>query len=276
MLTFRTQRQLNDFLGRKISPTFMGEIEFCIFDKFKHNRILFTAEHAAWKKLRLPKFGKNAYVVVGERNTDLLAKLAALHLRSAYLIPWICRINADPARDPKELGKGLTLFSRVWKGEKKVTRILIHRDKDYFSKLERYHQLIASLNPKAIISIHGMNMKRKFDLLLGFGKNYGAIGGKKNAFKFKHEFHSFLENILWRMGLKSLDIAVSTWLLVGSRNYVITRHIIEHNKKGGNRIGVQAEFNWKGRVGKGENLSVEYQVAVQALGEFMLKWIQER
>lgn len=278
-LTFDSSVSLEAFLKRKLNPIEKDNIEFCVMEKFPVNRILFTAEHAVCNKIPMERFGKKAYITIGDINTDLLAKLAAFSTRSAYVIPQFLRTQADAARPPEELGTGLRLFSKIFYSESQSTiYIPIHTDPSYLPYLQGYHKTIEQLDPRAIISIHGMHLKRKFDLLFGFGENYGAIGGKKQAFKFKNEFNSFLDDVFKGLGLEgNLNIAVSTWLLTGSRNYVISNHVIEHNKKSERkRIGMQAEFNWKGRVKKDDMIPIQsYQVITQALGDFVFRWIRE-
>jgi len=275
-LTFDSSESLRAFFTRKLNPTEKNNIEFCVMEKFPVNKILFTAEHAVCNKIPMKKFGKKAYIGIGDKNTDLLAKLAAFSIRSAYMIPKFLRTEADASRSPEELGLGLRLFSKIFysKGQS-TTYIPIHTDPSYLPYLQGYHRTIEELDPRTIISIHGMHIKRKFDLLFGFGENYEAIGGKKEAFRFKNEFNSFLDNVFKKLGLRgNLNIAVSTWFLTGSRNYVISNHVIEHNKKSENkRIGMQVEFNWRGRVKKGDLVpTLAYQVVVQALGDFIFKW----
>lgn len=260
-----------------MTPTVSNNIEYTILEKFRFNRILFTAEHAAVKKVELKEFGENAYITVGEKNTDLLAKLAAFHIRSAYILPLFSRIDADASRDPEDIGKGLTLLTRIWRSKKqKRTRVLIHSNPNFLPYLNHYHKTIEKLNPKAIISIHGMNVKREFDVLFGFAENYGAIGGKRQAFQFKYRFLNFLEDIFHQLKLKPPKIAVSTWLFTGSRNHVLNKHVVEHNKfSNDKRIGMQVEFNWRGRVDREDwdRPSIRYQVFIQALANFVFKWV---
>jgi hypothetical protein len=277
-LTFPTSYRLKQFLERKITPMVLNDIEYAILEKFRFNRILFTAEHAVVKKIELKEFGKNAYITIGEKNTDLLAKLAAFHIRSAYIFPLFSRLDADASRNPNDIGKGLTLLTRIWKSKKqKRTRVLIHSNPAFLPHLNRYHKIIERLNPKAVISIHGMNIKRKFDVLFGFAENYSAIGGKDLAFQFKYSLLNFLEDVFHKLKLgPPPKIAISTWLLTGSKNYVLSKHVVEYNKLSNeNRIGMQVEFNWRGRVDKKDwdKPSIRYQVFIQALANFVFRWL---
>jgi len=193
-------------------------------------------------------------------------------------MPLFCRIDADASRDPKELGKGLRLFVHTHGTKKqKYVFLPIHRNKNFLPYLINYHKIIESLNPRILISVHGVSIKRKFDLILGFGRNYMGIGGKKNAFKFKIEFLEFLDRVFNSLGMKNnLEIVVSTWRFTGSMNFVLTSHVIDYNKKNSDkrRLGFQVEFNYRGRVSKFDKRlpSPEYQVTIQALGLFSLQW----
>lgn len=276
-LIFKSSTDLFDFFKRKLNTSVKDKLEYCIMEKFSKNRLLFTAEHSIVKKLEFKERG--VYTIVGDKNTDLLAKLGAYYLRSAYILPLFLRTEADASRDPKDLGKGLRLFVKL-RGVKKetLTYIPIHTNPSYLPYLENYNERIEKLNPKLLISVHGMGSRREFDVLLGFGENYESIGGKKEAFNFKHSFIEYLDGVFRELGLKNdLKIAVSTWLFTGSKNYILTKHVIEHNRNKNieeKRYGLQAEFNLKGRVD--ENMEVpnqKYQVLVQALGDFFLRWI---
>ncbi len=276
-LTFNSKKSFESFFKRKTSPILEDEIEYCILNHYNSNRILFTAEHANSKTFRMKK-DKSIVINVGDRNTDILAKIGSFHLLSAYIFPHFNRIDADAARDPRDLGKGLVLFTRVCsnKSKIKVVYVPIHRNKQYYQKLIKYHSIIESLNPKAIISVHGIHAQRKFDFLLGFGGDYACIGGKKNAFLFKRMFIQRLKDAFEEVGLKfDLKIGVSTWRWTGSKNYVLNKHVIQHNRKNKmKRIGVQIEMNYRGRVSSNNFPSKEYQIGIQVLGETMLYWLK--
>ena len=283
---FKTLKELKSFLHRKINPVTENKIEYYVMERFLKNKILFTAEHASTDEIVVKnKIGKEEIIFIGDKNTDLLAKLAANYLRSAYIFPLFERTRADASRPPEDLGKGLRLFVKVFpktgKGESKTSCLLIHKDKTYLPYLMEYHRLIDQLNPKALVSIHGMSSKRKFDVLFGFGDDYLSIGGEKEAFRFKDEFIYFIDKVFSQMGIRNnLEIAVSTWLFKGSKNYVLTKHIIDYNKKNKDkRIGMQVEFNWSGRVKdyqKDPVPTLTYQILVQALGDFIFKWLYEK
>jgi hypothetical protein len=278
-LLFASSDALERFLKRKLCPTASDGIEYCVMERFAGNRILFTAEHAQTKKIMMTDFGPRAYAGVGDKNTDVLAKLGSYYLRSAYLVPLFVRTEADASRPPEDLGRGLRLFVRLGYANQRKSYIPIHADSSMLSALNEYHETIESLNPSTIVSVHGMNVKREFDMVFGFGEDYESIGGKREAFRFKNEFTDYLDRIFRELGVRTnLKIAVSTWRFTGSQNYVLTKHIVEHNRNTNDpknkRIGLQVEFNWRGRVDKNDKTipTIPYQLVVQALGDFVYKW----
>jgi len=284
-LLFASSDALKRFLKRKICPRASNGIEYCVMERFAGNRILFTAEHAQTERIMMKGLGAREYVGVGDKNTDILAKLGAYYLRSAYLMPLFIRTEADASRPPEDLGKGLRLFVTVKRGGRDVGRktsyLQIHKNPSMLPKLENYHKTIEKLNPYTIISIHGLNIKREFDLLFGFGENYECIGGRREAFRFKNEFTDYLDRMFRELSVRAnLKIGVSTWRFTGSQNYVLTKHVIEHNRAQAandpkkKRIGLQAELNLRGRVTKSDDEipTIPYQLVAQALGDFVYKW----
>ncbi|MDI6825627.1 MAG: hypothetical protein QMD36_00300 [Candidatus Aenigmarchaeota archaeon] len=272
---------MDDFLRDKLKPREKDGIEYGILDNFKNNRVLFTAPHAYVKKIYLPEFGERAYVNIGDRNTGRLTRIVALHTRTAFMIPKVLRTRADPARPPDELGKGLKLFATVMgtKNKELRTYLEIHKNRKFLHVLEKYHELISNLSPKGIICFHGMHLRREFDVLLGFGKRYEMILGKKNAFRFKKELIEKIHDAFPEFGFRQeMKIAVSKILFTGEMNYVLAKHVIEHNKKSQKkRIGINVELNLRGRVSKDDkNLPTpEYQLACQILGELSIEWTRK-
>jgi len=264
-LIFAEKQEFEFFIKRKVFPIFFKNIEVGILSGYSFKRILFTAEHAKSDRIEVVIGGKRELVAVGDKNTDILAKLGALNLSSAYLIPWFLRTEIDASRNPAEIGKGLRLLTSVI-GKNRRVFIEIHKNIEKREELETYHKLISLLNPSIIISIHGMHKKRKYDVILGFGENYSAIGGKKNAFDFKYRFLDYLDKVFNDLKLKTdLEVGIGKFHYSGTVNYVLQKHVIEKNK-----IGVQVEFNLKGRLNKENGLpTVTYQILIQALGRFM-------
>lgn len=280
-LVFGSSDAMKRFFSRKLSPTTTDAIEYCSMERYRGNRILFTAEHAQTKRIPLGEVSKRAYIGIGDKNTGVLAKIGAYYLRSAYLMPIFIRTDADASRPPQDLGIGLRLFVRPSYAGQKTMYIPIHSNRGFISKLHEYHRTIDRLDPRVIISVHGISIKREFDLLFGFGEDYDTIGGKKEAFRFRHEFTEYLGRVFRETGVKAnLKIAVSTWRFTGSQNHVLTEHIIEHNRSAASndpkrrRIGFQVEMNLRGRMTReDEELpTIPYQLAIQALGDFIYRW----
>ena len=277
-LTFGTPIGLSNFLRRKINPVVGNNIEYCVMEKFRNNRILFTAEHAQTARISIKNLGPKAYAGIGDKNTDLLAKIGSYYLHSAYLMPLFVRTEADASRPPKDLGKGLRLCVRLTFSKQKIICLPIHSNPSMLPYLNHYHKTIEKINPKKIISVHGISIKREFDMLFGFGQDYSCIGGKKEAFKFKSNFINYLNSVFRQLNIrKDLKIGISTWRFTGSKNYVLSKHISDYNKKKAQneqRIGMQVEMNLRGRVTKKSDdiLTIPYQIAIQALGDFVSKW----
>jgi len=278
-LIFGSSEAMERFFKRKISPLINDGVEYCVMERFAGNRILFTAEHAQTEKAMLKELGAKAYAGVGDKNTDILAKLGAYYLRSAYIMPLFLRTEADASRPPEDLGKGLRLFVKPKYATQDISYIPIHTDPSFRKKLNEYHKTIEKLDPKAIISVHGLNVKREFDLLFGFGEDYKCIGGKKEAFRFRNEFTDYLDRVFRETGVQAnLKIAVSTWRFTGSQNYILTKHVIEHNESIGSekkkRVGLQVELNFRGRVVSEDTQlpTIPYQLMIQALGDFIFRW----
>jgi len=274
-MIFNTNKELGNFL-EKIPCKRLGKIEYGIFKNFKKNKILFTAEHAHDTRIKTPQYGEKAYVKVGDTNTDKLAILMAYRLESSFLISKFPRVEADFSRPINTLGKNERIFIEIFNSrgkEKKYFRA--HRNKDYASFLEKYHDIIEKLAPSAIVSVHGMSEKgHPPDILLGFGKNYRMINGVTKALEFKNLFIKNLDRVFAKLKIKNkLKINISRWLFTGEKNYVLTKHILQYNKN--KRFGMHVEFNFRGRVIKRGFIRKDYQIAAQVLAETVLEWMNE-
>lgn len=290
-LTFSDSTKMDKFLKKNLKPSEENRVEYCTLNEFKQKKVLFVAPHAFVKRVRLKISGRDVYVVIGDKNTGRLARLAALHTGTAYAIPRVLRTEADPARSPEDLGKNLKLLAPFY--SKKGRRlgkiyIRIHKNKKLHYILKKYHEIITTLSPKAIVFIHGMakfsidriskqQKEKKVDIFLGFGKNYEGIGNsKENALLFKKELINKTKEILSDFDIKKyLRIGISKYAFVGEKNYPLNKHIIEYNRTHKNkRLGINVEFNLAGRTTKKDvNLpTVEYQLGVQALGDLVVEW----
>jgi hypothetical protein len=289
--TFDNSAQMEKFFKKNLKSREESKVEYCILDEFKKKKALFVAPHAFVGRVYFEISGRKVYAVVGDKNTGKLARLAALHTNTAYVIPKVLRTEADPARAPEDLGKGLKLLTPFYSEKNRrlgKIYIEIHKNKKLRCVLEKYNEIIDALDPKAVVFIHGMakfsvdkiskqQKKRKVDIMLGFGKNYEGIGNsKKNALHFKKELINKTNKILKSFNIKKyLEIKISKWSFTGEKNYPLNRHVIEYNKAHKNkRLGINVEFNLAGRTTKGDvNLpTVRYQLAVQALADLVVEW----
>jgi len=280
IILLKTLKEQSEFT-RKIHPKIKNKIEYKKFLGYERNKILITAEHAKTKKILKPKYGKNAFIGIGDKNTDKLARLAAFYIGGAYLIPKILRTEVDLSRPPKMLDKNMKLFVKLFNADD-ATKISvpIHRDKKQIGVIVFFHNLISRLNPKVILSYHGMHIRNKPDIFLGFGPNRKYIGGTKNALKFRNFYKEKLEEILDKLGFDPLDIKIGKKLFTGTQNFTLYKHVYEFNKKQtkekDKRVGIHVEFNLRGRIRKSTNElpKLRYQIAAQVLAECAKRWIK--
>jgi len=276
-IIFDNKKELENFLKRVRSKR-LEKIEYGILENYKKNRILFTAEHAYTSQVRTPEYGKESYVKIGDTNTDILAMMMAYRLRSSFLISRLSRIEADAARPIKTLGKDERILLEIFRSKDKKQYIRIHRNKDYAPFLLQYHSVIERLNPSALVSVHGMCERgHPPDILLGFGKNYRIVGGRKNALKFKNFFIERVDKALSELKIENrLKINISKSLFTGEKNYVLNKHVIQYNKtRERKRFGIHVEFNERGRISKGNFVRKDYQIAAQVLADTIVDWSKE-
>jgi len=276
----RTLNDMNSFL-KKFNPRLENKIEYEILRNYSRNRILITAEHAETKKLFLPEYGERAFVGIGDKNTDKIAKLAAFHTECAYMIPRILRTKVDLSRSYKEF-KTAKLYAGLFNiNEKKMkkAKIFIHRDIEKANVLFFFHNKIEKLNPRAILSFHGMHLRYKPDILLGFGPGRRYFD---KPFEFRDFFHERLKNAFTNLNLKNdLDIKIGQKLFTGTKNYTLYRHVKQFNdkekSKSKKRFGIHVEFNLRGRIRKTTNElpKLRYQVAAQVLADSLEEWMKK-
>jgi hypothetical protein len=276
MVLLRTSEDMNSFL-RKFKPILKNKIEYEVLGNYSKNKILIIAEHAETKKLFLPEYGSKAFIGIGDKNTDKLAKLASHRIRCAYIIPRILRTQVDLSRSYKEFREA-SLSAGLFNAEgDRKARIPIHMDIDKASILFFFHNKIEDLNPKAILSFHGMHPRYKPDIILGFGP-------KRKYFDRPFEFREFLQTRLKdafsSLGLENgLDIKISKNLFTGTKNYTLYKHVKEFNENSRKkRLGIHVEFNLRGRLTKTtkELPKLRYQVAAQVLAECLEEWLRKR
>ena len=274
LFVFDNAENMDNFL-KKIPRKKLENIECGILKNFNKNRVLFTAEHSVTSVIKTPKYGKESFIRMGDKNTDKLALIMASRIKSGSLIPKFSRVDADACRPIDNLGKDERILMKVYNSNAKMIRYRIHRNKDYAPLLIKYHSMIEKLNPSAIISVHGMREKRHPpDILLGFGKDYRIIGGIKKALEFKKYYIKNVNEAFKQFKIKNeLKINISKWLFTGEKNYVLNKYVIQYNKK--KRFGMHVEFNMRGRIVNKNFIRKDYQIASQVLADTILEWMEK-
>jgi len=203
----------------------------------------------------------------------------AKRLKAAFLISRLSRIEADPCRPIRNLGKNEKILINVYKSKDRGKKYFhIHRNKGYALFLKKYHFMVEKFNPSALISVHGMSEEgHSPDILLGFGKNYRIIGGMDDALQFKKLFIKNLDENFSRLKIENkLKINISKWLFTGEKNYVISKHVIDYNKiSKKKRFGMHVECNERGRKLLGNSIRKDYQIAAQVLADTILEWLKK-
>ena len=261
ILVFKNIEAYNKYFG-SVDNNKINYIEHKTFKGYSKNRILITAEHAFTERIPDPRYGKGSYVGLGDKNTDILARMAAFSSSSAYIIPWASRYKVDFARDPRLIGKDTKLLVVVSQAKipiKKYTTV--HNDKNYLYLLIRYHNMIRDMKPKFVLSFHGMHKRHRTDISIGAGTNCSYLGGKEQARAFVTFVRNKTNEKLNEMGFKQpLDIRLST-LFLGTRNYML-------NKFTKNATGCQVEFNLRGRTSEKRGMPIpKFQIAAQMIPE---------
>jgi len=277
----KTEEDLSAFEAN-FRPRHANSLLFEALEDYSRSRMLIVAEHAQTARIESPKHGKKAYIGIGDANTATLAKLAAWHSQSAYIIPTILRTELDLARPSDAEGMKLRVlpFMADEGREEAESHVPISTNKSLMHIFEFYHKTIESMNPRIMLSYHGMHSHRQADVLLGFGPDRSYIGGGKNAFSFRRFFVKRLKDRLKERNVRiDISVKVSKSLFTGSKNYTLYRHVKEHNEKNGDRrFGIHVEFNRHGRVMK-EHPSLpklRYQIAAQVLAECAEEWAKLR
>ncbi len=112
-----------------VEKNMKDDIEYRVFKNFSANRILILAEHAFSERIAVPECGKSAYIGIGDKNTDMLARMAAFYSGAAYIIPWLSRQKIDFARDPEMVGKDNKLLAAISHSKPQQNRyITIHSE----------------------------------------------------------------------------------------------------------------------------------------------------
>ncbi len=273
LVLLKTVNDMNNFLS-KFSFRTDHMIEYEVLRNYSKDRILITAEHAATKKLFMPEYGKRAFVGIGDKNTDKLAKLAAFHINGAYMIARILRTQVDLSRPYKEFKKARLYAGLFNVEEQRKTKVLIHKDIGKADILFFFHRKIEELKPRAILSFHGMHMRYKPDIILGFGPGRRYFD---RPFEFRDFFHERLGSTLDSLKMDNeFDIKIGKKLFTGTKNYTLYRHVKEFKGRP-KRLGIHVEFNLRGRIRESTNElpKLRYQVAAQILADCLKEWIKK-
>ena len=233
MKVFKNLKEFNDFFNKIRTNWIENKIEYKVFSGYEENKILIVAPHAFQGRCFVNISGKMKKIKVGETNIHILTKIASYNINGAFIISYVPRTEADFARKPELLGKGLKLNFLV---NGKRHPIDIHKNTKYFYLLEKFHKMIEDLNPKFILSFHGTEIPN-FDALLGFGKNKKYIKGKENAFRFRKNVLKKLK----KLDIQDLKIKISK-IYRGISEAVLNMHVKD------NRMGILVEFNKTGRL----------------------------
>lgn len=275
-LTLLKSKKDFETFNKLFHPVEESHIKYEVLENYEKNRILITAEHAQSTRISAPQHGDGAHIGVGDTNTAKLMKLAAWHMKAAYMYPALLRTDIDLAREP---GMRMKLKASIVHKEisrRLVTDVDINTIKELLHVAEFYHKKIEELKPRTIVTFHGMNMPNNTDILLGFGPERAYIGGAKNAFAFKKMFNERLSQRLEERKInKEIVVKIGRTLFTGAKNYPLFRHIKDYNDKHkANRLGIHAEFNRRGRLMRKhpDIPKLSYQVAAQVLAECAEEW----
>ncbi len=222
----------------------------------KWNGVLIIAPHAGKKKLQL---SEEEYITLGEKNTDALTVVASANTGAGFIIVKVPRDEADFARPPELLGTGARAKLATSMGRARV--ITTHNNPVWQPVLEKFHKLITEIQPRFLLTYHGMS-SRAFDVLLGFGKDRRYIGGWENAKKFRENIQEFLQK--WDVEVK---IGISKKKLTGESDYILNHYTAKFGIP-----GALVEYNWQGR--KGEIPSREYQLTAVAIAKAAERWVK--
>lgn len=232
MKTFKDRESYDSFFSKIDEKNVEGSIVFSVFDDYEKKRVLVVVPHGNQEK-HLVEVNDETFVVYGgDRNVDVLAKIAAYNNRCAYIISRVSRLEADFARPIDSLGEGLILNMLI-RGKRRP--VVTHKNKKYKKLLEEFHNIIKKLDPNFIVSFHG-TVIRGFDVSLGFGDEKKFIGNTKKAFIFRKK----VEECLKTYGIKA-RICVARELYVGRKDFILNFHVKR-------KFGCLVEFDKKGRV----------------------------
>jgi len=226
------------------------------YDSFGDAPVLIVAPHEGTELVEVD----GASVVVGERGSGELAKIAAKHVGGSYIVVHVPRFRADFARSPELLGEGAMFRFNVLGKRHEFTG---HKDTAYKQIMEKFHNLVGEFNPKFLLSFHKM-LGKDVDIRLGFGLDRKYIGNSKRALEFRKQ-------VVGDLAVRghSLEILVSKRALTGESEYILNRH-----HKG--RLAALVEFSSsKGFDMNSGHINPGYREAANLIAEQALRCLRE-
>jgi len=257
--TFRTREDFEKWWEEQDPEKIHEKVECKVFEGYEKSRVLIIAPHAGTAQVEVGFSNGSVKRYIGDRNTDVLAKVAAFNIGGAVLVSYVPRTEADFARDPEKLGEGISLnVSKIVNGSKVKVQVPIHRNPEWYGVLSRFHQKIEELDPMFILSYHGLGYTSKAHVVLGFGRNSNYIGGEENARMFVESVRKIAREMNLNYEIKKASI------FSGSSEWNLASHVR-------NRFGVLVEFNfWLRKDFPGE----EAQKLGTAIAMAAVKWIR--
>ena len=218
--------------------------------------ILVVAPHEGTEVVKV----EGGPVVVGERGSGELARLAARHVGGSYIAVHVPRFRADFARAPELLGEGAKFRFNVLGERHEFTG---HKDTAYLRIMEEFHGLIEKFNPDFLLDFHKM-LGRETDIRLGFGRDRRYVGGSGRALDFRDQVVRDL-----KIRGHDLKIMVSKRALTGESEYILNRH---HE----GRLAALVEFSSSRGFDMDEGrISAGYREAAKVIAEQALRFLRE-
>ncbi|MBR9681906.1 MAG: hypothetical protein GOV00_03870 [Candidatus Altiarchaeota archaeon] len=225
---------------------------------FGKTPVLIVAPHIGGEKVKVTAEGKAVTFNMCEWATDVLAAVAAKDIGGQLMVSRIPRNKIDFARNPEELGKDV--IARLGHSQLSApVRVPVHSDLSGKKLLLNFHNKIAEISPKFILTYHGM-MNKKYDVLFGFGRRKQYIGGLLNSYKFRAGIKAHLPK------KSGLMLGISWKKLTGESDFILKSHVHRPVR------GALVEFNKWGRNDK--EPSSEYEQIAIAIARTAAKWVE--
>ena len=247
--------------------------ELFVSEDYQKNKILLTAEHAAIEYIKIG----NGIVEVGDFGTGEICRYSAEKVGGASLVARIPRSEVDFNRKLEDLGKELFLQTSIYTPDLKSkvgsVRIRIHKNRGLNEVWSEYHAVPSILNPKIIISIHGMAEKpERPEVCISVGREYEFLE-KSLAEKLRIE----LKNALKYLDIYEISINEP---FSHSCNPMLRRNVYEFNKKMGKILrkgfGVELIESVRKEVGDKRKVSERGKLAGKIIAETSLSVLTKK